>query len=232
MYLIGQETMTEETLDLTSGSENAHFDRLTEAFHSLQPGGVLFFITAEPPRKIVRQLTQSIWGQFDWAPLSEDDPQWLSQIVKRTQPGPATLEEMLSADHRRCDDLFAAAESAAQEGDQARCEMLFGRLDLGMERHFRIEEEGFFPQVDQRMGLMGGGPVAVMRNEHQQIRGLLRRMSGALAGGNLEEFLAASDTMIYLMEQHNMKEEQMLYPMADDAFGGELDELLQRLFLF
>ncbi len=79
---------------------------------------------------------------------------------------------------------------------------------------------------------MGGGPTAVMREEHQQMRGLLKRMADALAGSNLEDFLAAGETLLYLMGQHNMKEEQMLYPMADEAIGKDMEELLKRLYLF
>lgn len=225
-------TMTETTLDLREVPENERSERLTAAFEALPSGGLLFFTTAEDPRRVLRQLITNLWGRFDWAPLKEGDSQWLSQIVKRERPGPTGLEDMLIVEHRRCDDLFAEAEAAAQEGDQERTELLFGRLEMGMERHFTIEEEGFFQEVDQRMGLMGGGPVAVMRDEHQQMRGMLRRMAGALAESNLEDFLAASDTMIYLMEQHNMKEEEMLYPMAEEVLGAEMDQLLQRLYLF
>lgn len=229
--------MTETTLDLRDVPENERSGRVTEAFEALAPGGLLLFTTAEDPRKVLRQLIGNLWGRFDWAPLKEGDGQWLSQMLRREQPGPNGLEDMLTADHRRCDDLFAEAEAAAQEGDRERAELLFGRLNLGMERHFTIEEEGFFQEVDQRMGLMGGGPVGVMREEHQQMRGMLRQMADALAESNLEDsaledYLAAADTMIYLMEQHNMKEEQMLYPMAEEALGADMDELLQRLYLF
>lgn len=226
------DTMTETILELSAVPEDERGARLTAAFEALPPGGLLYFSTAEDPRRVLRPLVAQLWGRFNWAPLEVGDGHWLSQLIKRERPGPTGLEDMLEEDHRRCDDLFAAAESAAQQGDQQATERLFRRLEVGMERHFTIEEEGFFQEVEQRMGFMGGGPVAVMRDEHKQMRGMLRRLAGALADGNLEDFLAATETMLYLMEQHNMKEEQMLYPMAEDAFGAEMDELLQRLYLF
>jgi hemerythrin-like domain-containing protein len=32
-----------------------------------------------------------------------------------------------------------------------------------------------------------------------------------------------------MMQQHNMKEEQMLYQMADRALAGEMEEVLQQM---
>ena len=64
------------------------------------------------------------------------------------------------------------------------------------------------------------------------MRGMLYRMQSALEESDLDDFLGASETMLYLMEQHNMKEEQMLYPMADEAYGAETEELLKQLYLY
>ena len=83
------------------------------------------FTTAEDPRKVLRQLIKNLWGRFDWAPLKEGNGQWLSQILNREQPGPNGLEDMLTAEHRRCDDLVAESEAAAQEVDRACADALF-----------------------------------------------------------------------------------------------------------
>ena len=224
--------MTEPTLDLNTAPEAERAERLGAAFAALAPGQSLTFVTPGDPRKVLRQFMASHWGQFDWAPLRAGEGQHLSQLSKRKQQGPHSILDMFGDEHRRCDDLFADAESAAQQGDAALTADLFSRYELGLQRHFTMEEEGFFAELDKRMGFMGGGPTMVMREEHQQMRGMLRRMAGAVEQGDLEEFLGACETMLYLMEQHNMKEEQMLYAMADDAFGADTDALLQRLALF
>ncbi|MBI3992303.1 MAG: hemerythrin domain-containing protein [Candidatus Lambdaproteobacteria bacterium] len=224
--------MTEPTLDLSAAPEAERAQRLGAAFVALAPGGSLTFATPGDPRKLVRDFVAKQWGHFDWAPLRAGDGRHLSQLSKRKQQGPHSILDMFGDDHRRCDELFANAESAAQQGDAALAADLFARYELGLQRHFRMEEEGIFPELDKRMGFMGGGPTMVMREEHQQMRGMLRRMAGSVEQGNLEEFLGACETMLYLMEQHNMKEEQMLYAMADDAFSADRDELLRRLVLF
>ena len=38
-----------------------------------------------------------------------------------------------------------------------------------------------------------------------------------------------ADTLLIMMQQHNMKEENILYPMCDQHLAGETPELLARL---
>ncbi len=71
-----------------------------------------------------------------------------------------------------------------------------------------------------------------MREEQQQIRGWLSRMRSAIDDGDRDGFVAVGETMAILLEQHNMKEEQMLYEMADQVFAAEIDPLLKKLVLF
>jgi Hemerythrin HHE cation binding domain. len=47
------------------------------------------------------------------------------------------------------------------------------------------------------------------------MRNLLARMSEAVSNGDPEKILEVSETMMILMQQHNVKEEGILYPMAD-----------------
>ena len=226
--------MTRTRLDLSAHTQEEAAAKLAEVLGALGPGEEAQFSTAADPRGVIRALMGAHWGHFGWAPLHEGAGEWLAVLTRRSAGPPISLAAMMEEDHRRCDALFAEAEEAARKGDAARTRVRFGWLDVGMEHHFRMEEEGFFAQVDAMVGMPGAGPVAVMRDEHQQMRGLLRRMAGAVEGERLEEFLSAADTMIYLMEQHNMKEEHMLYPMAEEAIavaGEGMDEALKRIML-
>jgi hemerythrin-like domain-containing protein len=67
---------------------------------------------------------------------------------------------------------------------------------------------------------MTSGPTEVMRGEHRQMRDLLGQMKGALASKDSDAFGGAADTLLILMQQHNMKEENILYPMCDNALGS------------
>ena len=73
------------------------------------------------------------------------------------------------------------------------------------------------------------GPTAVMRQEHTQMRGLFEEMERALRSEEPDHYLGLSETLHIMIQQHNLKEEQVLYPMTDRAFGAERDTLLAKI---
>ncbi len=139
-----------------------------------------------------------------------------------------TIAEFLANEHRGCDESFAAAEEAAQTDDPAHCRATFQRFRAAMEHHFQKEETMLFPAFEQVTG-NAMGPTRVMRLEHQQMRETFAEMDGALANGDLEEFLGQAETLLILMQQHNIKEEQILYPMCDRLLGAAVDSVIQAM---
>ena len=121
--------------------------------------------------------------------------------------------------HKHCDELFAQAEDACAGGDWATGEKAFTLLLDQLETHFTSEEELLFPAFETATG-MTSGPTEVMRGEHRQMRDLLGQMKGALASKDSDAFGGAAETLLILMQQHNMKEENILYPMCDNALGS------------
>ncbi|MGB4949011.1 MAG: hemerythrin domain-containing protein, partial [Candidatus Competibacter denitrificans] len=113
-----------------------------------------------------------------------------------------------------CDEGFAATEEAAQAGELTHCHANFQQFRVAMEHHFQREEATLFPAFEQVTG-NAMGPTRVMRLEHQQMRETLAELDSTLASGNLEDFLGQAETLLILMQQHNIKEEQILYPMCD-----------------
>jgi iron-sulfur cluster repair protein YtfE (RIC family) len=124
--------------------------------------------------------------------------------------------------HKLCDDDFAVAEEAARKGDWAACEANHTKFRNELLAHFGVEEEVVFPAFESRTG-MTGGPTQVMRHEHAQMRDLIRQMDRALAQKNADAFGGAAETLLIMMQQHNMKEENILYPMIDQAMGQDGD---------
>ena len=76
---------------------------------------------------------------------------------------------------------------------------------------------------------MTQGPTQVMRGEHADMRATLAQLRAALASHDLDEFGGEAETLLIMMQQHNMKEENILYPMCDQHLAGETPELLARL---
>lgn len=130
------------------------------------------------------------------------------------------ITQLLSVDHDHCDQLFAAAENAAQARDWGGADDAFAAFRNALDRHFVAEEQTLFPAFEAKTG-MSGGPTYVMRSEHLQMRELVEQMASALARRDDAAFLGASETLLMLMRQHNLKEEQILYPMTDRALAGD-----------
>ncbi len=140
----------------------------------------------------------------------------------------STILEFLGNDHRACDDLFASAEEAAGKGNWDSARGLFDRFRVAMAHHFAMEEEVLFPAFEARTG-NSMGPTAVMRMEHAQMRGLIQDMAAAAEAGDEAGYLGASETLNMLMRQHNLKEENVLYPMSDGALGSERDAVIDSM---
>ncbi len=132
-------------------------------------------------------------------------------------------------DHRDCDSVWSEVEAAADAGDEGAARDAWTRFSEALQRHLRMEEEVLFPAFEQATGMHQGGPTFVMRSEHEQMRGLLSQMAALLEAGDLDQLLDQGDTLLMLIQQHNAKEEGMLYPMADRALGEEWPALHERL---
>ncbi len=137
-----------------------------------------------------------------------------------------TILEFLGSDHHACDDAFASSEEAVARKDWDSARSLFERFQAAMARHLAIEEDVLFPAFESRTGTTSG-PTEVMRMEHAQMRDLLQEMARAVAAGNQSGYLGLSETLNMLMQQHNLKEENMLYPMSDRVLAGERDSLIR-----
>lgn len=138
-----------------------------------------------------------------------------------------TFVELFSAHHRYCDGLFADAENAAEARDWGACLAAAESFGAALEAHFAAEEDGLFPAFEGKTG-MTQGPTRVMRMEHAQIRQLQGQLIEAARASKADAFQSVAETLLIMMEQHNMKEENILYPMCDQHVGGDA-ELRARL---
>jgi hemerythrin-like domain-containing protein len=140
----------------------------------------------------------------------------------------STILDFMGGDHHACDDLFAAAEAAAAQKNWDSARSLFERFQAALAHHLAMEEKVLFPAFEARTG-MSMGPTQVMRMEHEQMRGLLQEMASAVANADQGRYLGLSETLNMLMQQHNLKEENVLYPMTDQVLEGERDSLIRSM---
>jgi hemerythrin-like domain-containing protein len=139
-----------------------------------------------------------------------------------------TLSSYLTHDHRHCDEDFVEAERRVAENRWTEAGDRLTAFVADMRRHLAREEEVLFPAFEAATG-MTSGPTAVMRVEHRQIEQLMASLQEALDGRDREEYLGVSETLLMLLQQHNAKEENILYPMADRSLAAAGAGLLERM---
>ena len=130
--------------------------------------------------------------------------------------GTESLAAALEREHRDIDDGIAAF-SASPEDTRP-----LARAIGALRRHIYLEEEFLFPLLGEAEPALRA-PVFVMLREHAQIWGLLdalEREPGGSAGQALCRQLASQ------LLHHNLKEERVLYPRADDALPPAAAERL------
>jgi len=139
----------------------------------------------------------------------------------------ANIKDFMTQDHRNCDEIFSQMEEAvANKSEDAikKFEIFYDDLT----NHFKMEEMVLFPQFEQKTG-MTQGPTQVMVMEHEQMRGLLGQMVEAISSKDDDKFFGLSETLMILMQQHNMKEEQMLYTMIQQHLGEDSEHLISQM---
>lgn len=135
----------------------------------------------------------------------------------------ASVSEQMTHDHRECDEIYAKAEETIAAGDFEEGLALWSDFSARVEQHFTLEEETLFPSFEAATG-MRAGPTMVMRGEHLQMREMLKSITAAIENQDMDDALGLCESLMIFMQQHNMKEEQVLYPMLNDALPKEETE--------
>lgn len=128
----------------------------------------------------------------------------------------SSISELMTNDHRSCDEIYANAEEAIDEGNFDKALSLWEAFCTRVEQHFSLEEQTLFPAFEEATG-MQGGPTMVMRGEHLQMREMFKSITAAIESKDSDDALGQCESLMIFMQQHNMKEEQVLYPMLNDT---------------
>lgn len=134
-----------------------------------------------------------------------------------------SIANYMTEEHRACDTTFAKAEEAVALGEWEVAGERFLAFSNETLLHFAKEEDTLFPAFEKQTG-MTEGPTKVMRYEHEQVRGIIANMAKALEAKDKDAYLSLAESAMILLQQHNMKEEQMLYPMCDRTLPADVKE--------
>jgi len=90
-------------------------------------------------------------------------------------------------------------------------------LAAGLATHARIEDDLLFVALEGPLG-PNGGPLAVMRTEHAEVEATLERLTQV---EDVQEAEALAGHLVKVAREHFEKEEQVLFPMAEQLLGEE-----------
>ena len=143
-----------------------------------------------------------------------------------------TIQNYMTAEHKSCDSIYAHLEEAILDEDQGAAreygKNFFNELNI----HLKREEEVLFPAFEEVSGSQMG-PTHVMKMEHTQIREMLKKIQEltdtTITKESKKKLSGLLETLMILMQQHNMKEEQILYPMADRALDSNCENIISAM---
>jgi regulator of cell morphogenesis and NO signaling len=126
--------------------------------------------------------------------------------------------EVLSAQHQDVLAQLATLDGQLRGGGAADLAAFALFLQQEVMQHFTLEEDALFPVLGRHLGVEQG-PLAVMNSEHQAFRELLGGLGTALGTQRLDMQRQYAAEIIELLRSHIMKEDDILFPMAQRILG-------------
>lgn len=135
-----------------------------------------------------------------------------------------TLSNELTREHHEIDDAIETFIEKLDCGSLQR-ELLTDTLEA-LRRHIYLEEVFLFPPLREAGIVM---PIFVMMREHGQLWHTMGTLADLLADGNDTQRLRDTCTqLLNQLQQHNSKEEPVIYPNADTDLPPQTSAELTR----
>jgi hemerythrin-like domain-containing protein len=123
------------------------------------------------------------------------------------------ITEALHAEHATLyAQLDFLAEVAGSSPDAAEARVYAALLGAALHSHAELEDELLFDTLETQIGPIG--PIAVMRAEHEEVKSTLDRLEQLPAGEDPAPLL---QHLVDVAREHFDKEEQVLFPMAENV---------------
>ncbi len=96
--------------------------------------------------------------------------------------------------------------------------------------HHVKEEDILFKAMLEETGNMHCNPIPVMLHEHDEGRQYVKGMEDALSKNSVEQLLENARGYGYLLQDHIYKEDNVLYPMAEEALNDSRKQHVEALY--
>ncbi len=199
-------------------------------FDSLAPGNAFVVVIDHEPKPLLYQFQVERPGLFEWSVLEAESERFRIEIRRRGSRGPRNVTEFMECDHARLHSIFPDVARLLGAGSFQESAHRFAEGACGLGRHIDAEERVLFPAFEEATGITSG-PTVVMRAEHLEIRRLMDATRAALGLPDADKSSEALRQLVGAVSAHSAKEVQVLYPLTDNAIGGERerDDLVRRM---
>ena len=97
--------------------------------------------------------------------------------------------------------------------------------------HHAKEEEILFSELNKDNVLAGCKPVQQMLYEHDLGRNFVGELENGIKGGDKKKIIENAGGYASLLKEHIFKEDNILYPMADDVLNNEVKKKIFNRFV-
>lgn len=196
------------------------------------------FVLSREARHITRARESRRVHEFEYPRSSDTRRTTNNERESRLKP-----TEILMQEHRVIERVLAAMQTAMQRATSDQqlqptffldaVEFIQGYADA---YHHAKEEGVLFKEMEAQGFPTEGGPIAVMLSEHEQARAYTGAMKSAAERWDGGEASARSEVThnaqgyVSLLSDHIYKEDNILYPMADQLLSPEDQERMAETF--
>jgi hemerythrin-like domain-containing protein len=93
--------------------------------------------------------------------------------------------------------------------------------------HHAKEEDILFKAMLENVENLHCNPIPVMLHEHDEGRQYIKNLEEGIANSDKEQILTNAKGYCFLLQNHIYKEDNVLYPMAEEALSEAQKELIQ-----
>ena len=217
-------------LDVRALVPSSRHSEIFGTFEALKADEGFVLVNDHDPKPLLYQFQAEHQGRFEWSVLEAGPERFRIEIRRRTGEPFRTISDFLEYDHQRLDEILPDVERLIGRRALANAGERFAEFSCGLNRHINAEERILFPTFEQLTG-MTGGPTVVMRADHVEIRRWMALVAATLDAQDVAGVTNAIGQLKGALAAHNMKEEQILYPMTDRATSSprERDDLVRHM---
>ena len=137
---------------------------------------------------------------------------------------PEDAIELLRADHDKVRNLFAQYEAA---NDRQTKRELAEEAFVELEIHSQLEENVFYPALEEETDEEGKKLLAESLKEHQMVTNLIQELRKLDPDDQM--FDAKFHELMENVEHHVEEEENDMFPKAEEQLEGEMEELIEEM---